>query len=136
MAFSQPLGFQTNHFLEAKVACKIVKLAFDMGIKKLWLEGDSNNIIRCIKFITQPSWSIANIIEETRSILEYFECVYVTHVYREANTMEDWFSNEAVRQDKLMTWNSGRNFLKEVKSLIELEKIQRVQWRSKCNYDI
>ena len=53
--FSHPLGFQTNHFVEASAACQIVKLAFDMGIKKLWLEGDFNNIIRCIKGITQPS---------------------------------------------------------------------------------
>ena len=63
--FSLPLGFQTNHFVEASVACHIVKLALDMGIKNLWLEGDSNNIIRCMKGITQPSWSIANLIEET-----------------------------------------------------------------------
>ncbi len=60
-----------------------------MGIKKLWLEGDSNKIIRCIKGITQPSWTIANLIEETHTFLDNFKCVHVTHVYKEDNPMVD-----------------------------------------------
>lgn len=101
--FSHPLVFQTTHFSKASAACHTVKLAFNMGIKKLWLKGDSNNIIRCIKGITQPSWSIADLIEETRNLVQNFECVHITHVYREANLVADWFANEAFRLDKVMT---------------------------------
>jgi ribonuclease HI len=87
------LGFQTNHFVEASAACQLVKLAFELGITKLWLEGDSNNIINCINCITQPSWSIANLVEETRTILAKFKSVHITHVFREANLMAYWFAN-------------------------------------------
>ena len=123
-AFSLPLGFQTNHFAEASSACQTIKLAFEMGIKKLWLEGDSNNIINCIKHISHPSWTIANIIEEIHAILDKFESVHVTHVFREVNPVADWFTNEVVRLDKLLTWHLGRNLGVEAKSLIELENIQ------------
>ena len=100
-----------------------MKLALDMGVKKLWLEGDSNNIIRCIKGVIQPSWTIANIIEEILSTLRNFDSLHVNHEYREVNSMADWFTNEVVKQDKVMILNLGGNIPEEVKSLIELEKI-------------
>ena len=46
---SHPLGYQTNHYVKAIAALHTMKLALDMGVKKLWLERYSNNIIRCIK---------------------------------------------------------------------------------------
>ena len=89
MAFYLPLGTQSNHFAEARATYEAIKLAFDMGFRWLWLEGDSKNIIDCIKCITQPSWTISNIIEGTRAIMDKFERVYVTHVFREVNSMAD-----------------------------------------------
>lgn len=84
------MGFLSNHSAEARAACyDVVKLAFDVGITNLWLEGDSNNIINSIKGISSPSWLIGNIIEETRDTLEKFENVHVTHVFREANLVVD-----------------------------------------------
>ena len=53
--FFLSLGFQTNHFTEASATCHVVKLAFEVGIKNLWLEGDSNNIIKCINGKSQSS---------------------------------------------------------------------------------
>ena len=123
-AFYHPLGYQTNHYAEASVARHTMKLALDMGVKKICLEADSNNIIRCIKGVIQPSWTIANIIKEMFSSLGNFDRIYITYEYREENFMADWFANEAVRRDKVMILNLGRNILEEVKILIELEKIQ------------
>ena len=122
-AFSLPLGFQSNHFAKARAAYEAIKLAFDMGSKWLWLEGDSKNIIDCIKCITQPSWTISNIIEGTHTIMDKFERVYVTHVFREVNFVADWFANEGVRWDELMIWKMGRKLHEEVKSIINQEKI-------------
>ena len=53
-AFASPLGFQTNHLAEARAASRVVKLAFEAGITKLWLEGDSKNIINTINGIYPP----------------------------------------------------------------------------------
>ena len=101
--FASPLGTQTNHLAEARAAIRVVKLAFDAGVTKLWLEGDSKNIINTIMGTTPPSWSIANIIAETRATLTKFEKVHVTHVYREANPVADWFANTGVDVGNNMT---------------------------------
>ena len=103
----------------------MVKLAFEAGVTKLWLEGDSKNIINTINGISPPSWSIANIIAETRATLTKFEKVHVTHVYREANPFADWFSNTGVDAASNMTWHAGIDFPLEAKTLIDHDKINR-----------
>lgn len=102
----------------------MVKLAFEFGISNLWLEGDSKNIINSINGISPPSWSISNIIEETCDTLAKFEKVHVTHAFREANPIADWFANKGVGFDKMMIWHIGKYILADAKSLIELDKIK------------
>ena len=45
VAFVAPIGCQTNHYVEALDSHQIIKLAKDVGVKCLWLERDSKNII-------------------------------------------------------------------------------------------
>ena len=123
-AFSLPLGLQTNHFAEANAACNVVKLAFEIGVTNLWLEGDLNNIIKCIIGNSHPSWSIANLIDETRETLAKFNRVHVTHIFWEANPVADRFANIGVGADRKMTWHPENRMLADVKSLIDLDKIQ------------
>lgn len=42
---SHPLGKQTNHYAKASVALHTTRLAKDIRVRNLWLEGDSNNIV-------------------------------------------------------------------------------------------
>ena len=88
-----------NHFTEASVACHIVKLALAFGIENLWLEGDSLNIINCLNGHLLPSWTIVNVVEQTKSNLGKFNKVHISHVYREANSTIDWFANEAIAKN-------------------------------------
>lgn len=121
--FASPLGTQTNHMAEARAASRVVNLAFEAGVTKLWLEGDSNNIIKILNGISSPSWMIANIITETRVTLSKFESVHITHMYREANSVADWFANKGVVEAKNMTWHAGENFPTDAKSLMDYDKI-------------
>lgn len=105
VALSLPLGHQTNHFVEASAARQIVKLALASGVESLQLEGDSLNIINCINGLTRPSWTIANIIEELRDDLGEFKKTHISHTYCEANMAVDWFANEAVKRNLVMTWH-------------------------------
>ena len=109
--------------MEVSATCHVVKLAFEVGITKLWLEGDLNNIIKCINSKSHSSWLIANLIEETCETLAKFDSVHTTHVFKEANPMEDWFANKGVGSDKLMTWHPRKNFPVDAKCLIDLDKI-------------
>ena len=96
----------------------------EVGVSNLWLEGDSNNIIKCINGSSHTSWSIANLIDDTRETLAKFNRVHITHVFREANPVADWFTNKGVGADIKMTWQSGKSFPVDVTSLIELDNIQ------------
>ena len=85
MEVTFPLGHQTNHFAKACVALHTTKLTQDIGVRCLWLEWDSNNIIKYLKGDHSPSWSIVNMMEETRQIFLTFKKVYVSHECREVN---------------------------------------------------
>lgn len=68
--------------------------------------------------------NIANIIEDICLTLGYFYSIHISHKYREANSVADWFANDVVKRDMVMIWIFGENILAGVKSLIDLEKIQ------------
>ena len=76
-----PLGHQKNHYVETSLSLETTKLVKEVGVKSLWLEGDSNNIIKFLRGEHPQSWSIKNMKEETKIILCSFERVYVSHVY-------------------------------------------------------
>ena len=50
-----PQGHQTNHYVEACAVLQITKLEKEVKVKSLWLEGDSNNIIKCLRGEHPPS---------------------------------------------------------------------------------
>ena len=62
VAISAPLGSQMNHYAEVSAARHTIKLSRDMGIRNLWLKGDSKNIIYCLNEKNKPTWTIESII--------------------------------------------------------------------------
>lgn len=68
-AVAYPLGIQTNHMEEDMDALQSIKLASNLGVKMLWLEGKFKKIINCLLGNHQPSWTIKNIIESSRELL-------------------------------------------------------------------
>ena len=69
-----------------------------------------------------PSWTIAN-VEDIKSNLGKFKKTYVSHVFREANPIFYWFSNDAITNDSLMTWRNGDEFLAAMTKLLPLDQI-------------
>ena len=57
-----PIGSQTNHMAKACATLHGLIYAKSLNLMKVWMEGDSLNIINCLNKITQPSWTISNII--------------------------------------------------------------------------
>ena len=56
--------------------------------------------------------------------LAKFNRVHVTHIFWEVNLVADRFANIGVGADQRMTWHTGNCLLADVKSLIDLDKIQ------------
>lgn len=99
-AITVPLGMQTNHFSEVFAAHQTNKLAKEIGVRNLWLEGDSKNIINYLNEKNLPTWTIANIINESILYLKTFDRVYVADEYREANQVADRLANWLSRRTR------------------------------------
>lgn len=67
------LGIQTNHVAEANAAIHGLALAKEKGCKKIWSEGDSLNIIRCLSKDSNPSWTIHNVMYKAQILINSFE---------------------------------------------------------------
>ena len=88
-----PLGSQTNHIVEASAALHGLIYAKSMNLRNIWVEGNSLNIINCLNKITQPSWTINNIIFKAINIINSFQTCIITHNFREANRTSNWAAN-------------------------------------------
>lgn len=127
-----PLGVQTNHMVEATGAYYIINLAMGIKCKNLWLEGDSKNIIDSLCGRSQPTWLIKNWIEDAKVLLSNFDRVKITHAYCEANAVADFFANEGVKSDKILTWHKKIDLHFNVQALLELDAVNGKEAAS-CN---
>ena len=98
-------------------------MALASRIDYLWLEGDSLNIIKHIKGHTMPSWMIAKIIKDLKFDLGKFKKTFISHVFREANLIANWFANDAITRNLEMMWKIGDGLLAAVIELIRQDRI-------------
>lgn len=120
-----PIGFETNHVIEASTALHGLLYANKMNMKKIWLEGDSLNIINCLNKKTTPSWKISNIIYEAIQIINSFDMCVISHNFREANGLADLAANLACRNDHSFIWDTHDPLPLEAQLLFNHDK-----WRS------
>ena len=128
-----PLGCQSNHVTKASATLYGLMLAKDLNLVNIWIEGDSLNIINCLKNTNPPSWTISNIIAKARKIINSFQNCFISHNYREVNGLADWASNVACGNDRKIIWDSFATLPADGHEFVKLDK-----WKSKqtCfNYD-
>lgn len=113
-----PIGSQTNHKAEAMAALQAILLAKKWDFPFIWIERDSNSIIKCLKGTSKPSWSINNIIKSTKDLINTFEKSYKSHIYHEANGSANWATNTMVNKDEMITWRGEQGLLEDVKLII------------------
>ena len=88
-AIAIPIGKSNSHIAEATAALYNIKLVVELGYSKLWLEGDSLNIINTLNNKNAISWSIEAMIMEIKTLIQKFEKVAISHIYHEANGVSD-----------------------------------------------
>ena len=65
-----PIGHSTSHIAKVMVTLYTVKLAMDSGYRKLWLEGDSLNIINMINNKSMTTQNIEGSIIEIKELIK------------------------------------------------------------------
>lgn len=118
-----PLESQTNHLAEAIAAYHSLRLARQLNYTHVWIEGDSNNIIQCLKGKQKPSWSISYWIEDSIDIIRSFKKYYISHIYREGNGVTDLSTNYGVKRDKIIFWNDVDRVPEDVGQLVAYERL-------------
>lgn len=71
-----------------------VKATFEMGFRRLYIEGDSTCVIQALRGEFVSPWSIDHLICDTGIFLSICGVVNVCHTYREGNRAADWIANE------------------------------------------
>lgn len=61
---------------------------------------------------------IGNVIEELGFDLGKFKRTFISHTYREANLISDWFTNDVVTRNSVMTWKNRDEILTVVIELL------------------
>lgn len=100
-----------------------MKIAVDLGCPKLWLEGDSLNIINILNNKSAISWSIEATIKEIKYLIQKFEKVVISHTFREANGAADWVANYDVLTGQMMRWTNELTNQVDLKAIIHYEAI-------------
>lgn len=122
VASATPLGKQKNHMEEAMGAYLGFKLAKSMNFNKIWLEGDSMNIINCLKGYTKPLWTIENIILKAKDIIANCTKIHISHEYDECNAVEDSLVNIGVQVDEVIIFKNVADLKEDTKSKLNYEK--------------
>jgi ribonuclease HI len=92
----------TNNVAEYTGLIIGLKLAIDMGIKTLTVEGDSLLVIKQIKGEYKvKSGNLIDLYNEAKQLTTYFDYISFNHIYRENNKRADELSNLAVSKDYL-----------------------------------
>jgi ribonuclease HI len=95
------IEFATNNQAEYTGLIIGVKAAFEMGIKQLLIEGDSQLVV----LQTEGKWKVKNdalkaINTEVRGLLSNFDFVAIRHIYREKNEHADRITNDVLKTRK------------------------------------
>ncbi|XP_059068697.1 uncharacterized protein LOC131859155 [Cryptomeria japonica] len=118
-----PIGSQTNPLAEPMAAYQVITLAKTLGYQNVWLKGDLNNIIRCLKGLSPPSWTIKNIISFSKEIIKSLEWCVISYNHRETNSMADWVANMIVRVDQMISWRGELDLPNDARPILVYDRV-------------
>ncbi|GLT63420.1 hypothetical protein SLA2020_359870 [Shorea laevis] len=111
LGFSKNLGFGTNNDAEFWGVKLGLKLALDLGFRRLEIEADSLLVINTINGAFAANASHKPLIQCCRSLILKFDEVRIKHVYREANGVADILAKYgASMEEHFVTFDSIPHF--------------------------
>jgi ribonuclease HI len=109
------LGETTNNVAELTGLLQGLRHAVTLASHKIILEGDSQIIIQLITKILHggnpqkisPSWRLAGLLKDFKSLLGHNISIIPSHIKREANGVADYLANEGLqRETKQIIWDA------------------------------
>ena len=103
--FSVSLGSTLAFRAELIATMYAIELSFRYGWRSLWLESDSELVVRAFATPSVVPWDLRNRWQNCLSILPSMR-FYVTHIFREGNICADWLAKYGLSQNGLL-WLSS-----------------------------
>lgn len=122
-AFASPFGVQNNHVAEALAMLKSLQLTQGFKFKKIWLEGDSLNIIQALKGTSSVSWNITNLVKSAKYLLNNYVSISIIHTLREGNKVADLLANEGVNLENDVKYIGETHCKREVNEQLYFDRI-------------
>lgn len=112
------MALLSNHRSKVKVTYLGIKNTYEKGFKIVFVEGDSLNIVNFLQGISKPSWTIEDIIFESRAIINSFDQIYISYIYREGNSLTNYLANVGVILMSVKLWEGYELVLEMALSLL------------------
>ena len=87
------LGKVTNNATKIEALIEGLHLSFEITIKKLVIEGDSQVILNEIGKKGTPNWQFNSKLEYALELMDKLEAVQILHIYKEGNKRADALEN-------------------------------------------
>ncbi|GLJ28687.1 hypothetical protein SUGI_0565350 [Cryptomeria japonica] len=94
----------TNNLVEARALLCGVRIALQLGVQDLHIEGDSQIVTSSLISKKVVNWELQYVLQEVWRLLPRFLSYRISHCFREANKFIDWLSNLGVQLD-IVNWD-------------------------------
>ena len=86
----------SNNMAELEALEVGLYLCIEVGISKVVIEGDSQNILNAIRKCSTPNWILNSKLGEVLDLLNSFEDCQIRHIYCEGNQKADHLASKGV----------------------------------------
>ena len=84
---------------------KGLQLCLKLRICKIHIEGDSQIVLNAIRLKKTPNWLLNSKLQEVLILLEQFEEINISHIYREGNLLADELANKGADGESVLEIN-------------------------------
>ena len=101
-----PLPPTSNNVVEFEALEKGLQLSHKLKLRKIHIEGDSQVVLNAIRHKKTPNWILNSKLQEVLILLEQFEEVNISHIYREGNLLADELANKGADGESSLVFNA------------------------------
>ena len=101
-----PLPPVSNNMAELEALEKGLRLCYKLRIHKIHIEGDSQIVLNAVRLKKTPNWVLNSKLQEVLILLEHFEEINISHIYREGNSLADELANKGADGESSILFNS------------------------------
>lgn len=123
VGFTTYLGIKSSVYAETKATWEGLKLAQQLGLASIWLESESELLVKILNGQIDPPWGISYIFDEVMNLIKGFNACLISHIYREGNSPADGLANWGIVQKRTIKFHHISELPSNIKGAITIDKL-------------